>query len=970
MIRLPGRLSPPRRWLGKHGLWLLVAMAAVVGAQELDSADQSWRAMEAGGEPPPAPAEAGPRWRWVSGDLAELRLLEQTDADAARQRYDRLLNQARATADAPLELLAAERRVHLDIAAHRVEGARQRLERNLALADSLGRRLASLRAHLDLGRVLIRTRELDLATDHLVLVDTCAAAPAGWRANAALARSVVARLHMDLAAALTLRERAYELYTEADDLVGRARSLHYIGTTHAMRGELSRALVRLQHAEELARESGDSDVLSGCLGDQAGIRYLTGDLERASDQYREASDLATDPRRRGWYLTNLASILAFRGRHAEAVPQYEDALAMVRATGDGRTESTILLALGQSRCVLGDVTEGLADLDQALTHAEAFGLPLDAAKALEVKGHALIDEDRLDDAEVLLRGAVARADTLAYFDLQEWARAGLAEIARRRGHHEEALQHLQAAVAVVEQTRRRSGGSAEVQSGYFSQVGRSFDALVGLLHELHLEHPGGGHGETAWEAAQRGRARSLLDLMAETEVDLRVRADASFQRRETALLEAIATLDQRREAEPDSAEALAAAVRSLESQLTVLETELREADPRYAELRYPQPISLATLRREVLRPGEAILEYQLGERHSHAWVITHRRFEFVRLPARAEVADLVAALRPLLADPTLTGEAAAWFTAPARDLARVILDPILPALADVERLIVVPDGVLHYVPLAALPEADTDAARFEAVPWLAARLEVVRTPSVSALARLRSLPPVSSEAAPLLLLADPVLPDAISAGAFVRAAGADGLAPVPGAAGEQRTLVDLYGRQARWWSGEQATIDRLATPPPGGAWRSVHLATHGVFNEESPRYSGLVLAPGESDDGFLSVPEIFALDLPCDQVVLSACSSALGKAVDGEGLVGFVHGFLYSGARSVVASLWDVSGEGTTRLMGDYYSRLARNGGMSRAAALSATRRELARDPGRTAGGIPLAHPSVWAAFVAVGDAW
>ncbi|MEZ4388180.1 MAG: CHAT domain-containing tetratricopeptide repeat protein [Candidatus Krumholzibacteriia bacterium] len=973
MIPRHWRLSPLRALVGKASVlvWLAPTTALAAAApSDLSPAEQAWFAVETGAVAPAAADAAPVRWRWASGDLAPLREREQTDPDAAGSQYVALLQQALRQADPALEQLALERLAGLDIAAQRVGEAQPRLERSLALADSLGQPLASLRAHLDLGRVLIRSREVAAAEEHLARVDTSEFAPPVWRADAALSRSVVARLAMDLDRALALRERAYDLYTEGGSLAGRAKAMHYIGTTYAMRGELTQAMVRLQHAEELARASGSRDVLSGCLGDQAGIRYLIGDFDLASSQYREASDLAEDPRRRAWYLSNLASILAFQGQRAEALPRYEQALEMVRATGDRRTESTILVSLGQNRCVLGDVDRGLADLDLALARAEEYGLPLDAAKALEVKGHELIDLDRLDEAEPLLRDAVHRADQLGYFDLQESARAGLAEIARRRGHLDAARDFLEEAVVVVEQVRRRSGGSAEVQSGYFSQAGGSFDALVGVLYDLNAEDPTAGHGARAWEVAQRGRARSLLDLLAEAEVDLRVRGDAAFREREEAILGAIAALDERRLAAPDSAEGLDAEIRRQEARLTVLEAELRATDPRYAELRYPQPTTLAALREQVLRPGEALLEYQLGERQSHAWFISHDRFEFYRLPPRAEIAALAADVLPLLRDPSLTGPAAAWFTPPARRLAAAILDPVLPALAGTERLIVVPDGVLHYVPLAALPVRDGAVSRFDQVPWLANEVAVLRTPSASALARLRGQPAVAPEASPLLLLADPTLPPAGATSVFVRAAGAAGLAPVPGAAAEEQALVDLYGRQAHWYSGAQATPDRLTAPPGGGAWRSVHLATHGIFNEERPQYSGLVLAPGPGDDGFLDVATIFALDLPCEQVVLSACSSALGQNIDGEGLVGFVSGFLYAGARSVVAALWDVAGDGTARFMRDYYGRLVADGAAaSRADALAAARRDLATSAEVTAGGVPLAHPAVWAAFVAVGDA-
>jgi len=973
------RSSRARAGLGKGSVLgcvcLTCAAAVPAAAPDLDRVEQAWLALERGQAVAPGslgdPA-ANARARWVAGDLTGLRELEAADPERAAAGYADLLAVAEAGGDSLGVLVALERLAQLDLAAQRAEAARPRLERSRRLAADLGQPLALARADLDLGRALIRTSEMDTAAAHLEAARAAATGFGlpGWRGDAALALSIVQRLRMDLDAALALREEAYAAYTEAGDQAGRARALHYIGTTYAMRGELTRALVKLQAGEELARACRDPEVLSGCLGDQAGIHFLTGDFSRAEAQYREASSLTQDPRRQGWYLTNLASILAFQGEHAAALPRYEEALALVRASGDRRTEATILLAIGLSRCEVGELAQGLADLDAAVAHAREYGLPLDEAKALEVKGHALLDAGRLAEALPLLATAVERADALGYFDLQESARLGLAEVARREGRLDEAQVHLERAVTTVLQVRRRSGGSATVQSGYFSQAGGSFDALVDVLYERSLAEPAAGHAERAWEVAQQGRARWLLDLLAETEVDLRLRADPSYRERETAILTGIAGLEERRAAAPDSAAAFDAEIRHLESRLDVLEAELRAADPRYANLRYPQPLSLAQLRASVLRPGEAVLEYQLGERHSHVWFISRDRFVLRRLPAEAEIAALVRALLPLLRDPDLTGAAAAWYAAPARDVARAILDPVFADLAGTARLIVVPDGVLHYLPLDALPVRDATADRYDQLAWLVDEVDVAVTPSVSALAQLRGLPPLSAAAAPLLVLADPALPSPDSASVFARAAGAAGLSPVPGAAREAERLVAIAGPRARAFTGATATADRLrpdASLP--GPWRSIHLATHGLFNEERPQYSGLVLAAGPDDDGFLDVAEIFALDLDCDQVVLSACSSALGEALAGEGLVGLSQAFLYAGARSVVAALWDVGGEGAADFMAAYYERLAAAGPRSRVQALAATKRAFARDGGATPGGVPLAHPGVWAAFATIGDA-
>ena len=132
----------------------------------------------------------------------------------------------------------------------------------------------------------------------------------------------------------------------------------------------------------------------------------------------------------------------------------------------------------------------------------------------------------------------------------------------------------------------------------------------------------------------------------------------------------------------------------------------------------------------------------------------------------------------------------------------------------------------------------------------------------------------------------------------------------------------------------RASSSRPRTSRPAGRWSPrapwpigaiVHFATHGVLDSEHPDLSGLVLSlvdeKGTPQDGFLRMHEIYNLRLPADLVVLSACQTALGREIRGEGLVGLTRGFMYAGARSVVASLWQVDDESTAELMKLFYRR-------------------------------------------------
>jgi CHAT domain-containing protein len=154
------------------------------------------------------------------------------------------------------------------------------------------------------------------------------------------------------------------------------------------------------------------------------------------------------------------------------------------------------------------------------------------------------------------------------------------------------------------------------------------------------------------------------------------------------------------------------------------------------------------------------------------------------------------------------------------------------------------------------------------------------------------------------------------------------------------------------------------TDPALDRYQVIHLATHGILNSVHPELSGIVLSlvdrEGQSQDGFVRAHEIFNLKLGANLVVLSACRTALGKEIRGEGLVGLVRGFMYAGAARVIASLWDVRDEATAALMTRFYEGMLKRG-LTPAAALRAAQVSMWRDTRWQA-------PCYWAGFVMQGE--
>jgi CHAT domain-containing protein len=163
--------------------------------------------------------------------------------------------------------------------------------------------------------------------------------------------------------------------------------------------------------------------------------------------------------------------------------------------------------------------------------------------------------------------------------------------------------------------------------------------------------------------------------------------------------------------------------------------------------------------------------------------------------------------------------------------------------------------------------------------------------------------------------------------------------------------------------GFDATYE-TATNPSLGQYQIVHFATHGFFDREHPELSGIVLTMvdpnGAEKNGLMPLHDIYNLNLSAELTVLSACQTALGKDMSGEGLVGLTHSFISAGSKSVVASLWKVDDRATTALMTEFYKALLQDG-MTTGAALRAAKLKMMQDKRWSA-------PYYWAGFVLQGE--
>jgi CHAT domain-containing protein len=313
--------------------------------------------------------------------------------------------------------------------------------------------------------------------------------------------------------------------------------------------------------------------------------------------------------------------------------------------------------------------------------------------------------------------------------------------------------------------------------------------------------------------------------------------------------------------------------------------------------------------------------------------------------------------------------------------------------------VIVATGALEYVPFAALPLPEGGDA-VNATNTLIAQHEIVEAPSASVLATLRR--EATGRRRPryaVAVVADPVFdPEDPRVGRLAHGSTGQSSGSRPPAAASATVgtsyltsrAVELLSEQrggiilARlpFSRDEARTITTLASPNKtfnatdfrasraavlGAAledYRIVHFATHGLIDTERPELSGLVLSlvndRGLPQDGFLRLQDIFNMRLNAELVVLSACETALGKEIRGEGLVSLTRGFMYAGAPRVVASLWRVSDVATAELMKKFYAAMLQRH-LAPAAALRSAQLEMRSDA-------RWASPYFWAGFVLQGD--
>ena len=764
-------------------------------------------------------------------------------------------------------------------------------------------------------------------------------------------------------------ERAEVMAVEVGNGAAEARALGHLAHLELVTAMPASAARRYEKALALHRARKDRAGEAATLLGLAGLQLMVGDYLQACEANRTAREIFRDLgyiRNEGIASVGLGGILMEMGELDQAAPILQKGRRLLSQAGDTVYEVQALALLARVELERRG-QDATPIIEMALEKVVASGARYVEAHVRQVRGDVAAMRSDWAAAQSDARLSLALFEAAGTSGSVSSARWSLGLILAKAGAGEEARRVLNQGLDEHERYAREFGpdvGRAHVLAG----ASRAFEAAIGL--ELSEGTPEGL--AAAFDLAERMRGRALLERIRGRDRTPATPEEFRSRRRDIearlAHLEGARAMEMERPTpRPDLLEDFAARLRATRREHDRLLDELALRWPVYASAEgLTPPLSLAEVQAHVVgKPGHALLAYLVTEDELLLWVVRSDDVWLSRLPVGEEAlrgaVDRVTAL--FCRDEAISPmQLLALSPRALRELTRDLLDPALPRLEGVERLLIVPSGPLHGLPFEMLVlRAPGEAGRpspgrspFAACEFVADRFEVAYGTSATLLdPRINRVHRPAGDPVAVLGLGDP------SDGADVR---------IESSARELAVLCRLHRG-----AGPRAFVGSEASPAVyrqhAGAADLIHLGAHGQLDLESPQHTGVLLArdPQGDEGGLLQAYEIAEIRLERHPlVVLASCRVAHGPLCAGEGLLSLPRAFLQAGASAVVASLWPVEDRATALLFALFYRALA-HGPRDPVSALARARRTVLRHSRRRIvdprNQLIAGHPFFWAGF-------
>ena len=795
-----------------------------------------------------------------------------------------------------------------------------------------------------------------------------------------------------------LKEIAF--YEKKEDSLAQALACNNVGTYYRSRGDYDRALEYTQSALQIYKFASDADPadLSWTYSNLSAIWYRKKDYPQAAATAREALAIlekhfpGDKPHDLIVIYNDLANACVEMQEHDQALAYIQKALSIHRQSKVDEDIEVTWHNLGYIYRMMGKYPEAVRylkkaigqygpshpNLGKAYRHLGFIALRQgDLRGALSWQQQALRTlTDSFPYQDMLANPAVQRVN--AYQDFLFTLR-DKGETLQRLAEKESNPRFLEASLATYEiAAGLLDSMRSEYQEGsrqFWNQEARPIvENGIGVAMRLYFDSKEVRYLEKAFGFAERNKALLLAEALRDAAAHRQAGIPDSILHQEKSLKIDIAfykrqIFREQQKTSPDTSRILLwqknilARRRANEALLKRLENFY----PEYYQIKYSAaPLTISDLRQRL--PADAgLLQYFRGEKKIYVFYFDRTSARGQELPADSRLTAPLGRFLDVLHDRDQASEqgrnpaAVARFAADADTLYRALLAPVVEKMP--EKLLVVPDGDLAYLPFELLNTARSTETTYAGLPFLlrqttlryeySASLALQQHPQPRARQFFAGYAPAYDQNAPVS-----------SRGGATNCSDADAVkfGALRNNQTEVKQIAQLLGGQA--FTGAEAT--ETAFKQHAQEARILHLATHGFLNDCDPLYSGLVFqrpdnnnSASDDTDGFLHTYEIYNLRLNADLAVLSACNTGRGQLAKGEGVISLARAFRYAGCPNVIMSLWQADDQATAQIMQDFYRYLQQ--GMGKDAAIRQARLNYLDTQPRN-------HPFYWGAFVLVGD--
>src|SRR5262245_10723066 len=511
-----------------------------------------------------------------------------------------------------------------------------------------------------------------------------------------------------------------ERYEEAVAIYGRGWSCQSLGDYYNAIHDYRQAASLM---ESLQDRTGEAQARSAL----AWAYLYVGENEQGRENFRQAlQTYQSMDNLRGQAITIYGIGLTLAtSEPQQALEHYERSLELRRKVGDRPGEVLTLSAIGMTYDYLGRSEMAVETLQRSLELSQTLsGLQI-RINPLTRLGWAHLTLRHLNESRDYYEQALRICQSTGDRESESLARYGLARVEMERGRLDEARRHIEGSLEIIESLRGLNS-SLQLRSTYMAVTQDYYQVYIEILMRLHRGDPAAGHASAALQVSERGRARSLLDALSEAQIDLRGGVDSQLIAEERRLQRKLNDLSAAQmrllsgQYTTEQASALDANVKATIGLLEETRANIKRANPGYAALTQPQPVSVELIQRELLDDGTLLLEYALGEERSYLFLVSPSGLQIFTLPPRAEIEAVARRVYDLLSARSLhaRGEtsqqrqariAAADAELPrqAAVLSRMILAPAATQLGE-KRLLIVAEGALQLIPFAALPEPESE----------------------------------------------------------------------------------------------------------------------------------------------------------------------------------------------------------------------------------------------------------------------